>query len=105
MKMTKGDRTMKRVDFNRNWTCRCLTREGEALHVTLPHDAMISEPRSNDSVAEGNIGWYIGGDYEYVKRFDAPEEWQTKTLLLVTPRCSSTGRRLVIAPTAIPTST
>ena len=73
---------MKRVDFNRNWTCRCLTREGEALPVTLPHDAMISEPRSNDSVAEGNIGWYIGGDYEYVKRFDAPEEWQTKTLLL-----------------------
>ena len=73
---------MKRVNFNRDWTCRCLTREGEALPVALPHDAMISEPRSNDSVAEGNIGWYIGGDYEYVKRFDAPEEWQTKTLLL-----------------------
>ena len=73
---------MKRIDFNKGWTCRCLTREEEARAVTLPHDAMISEPRTEDSVAEGNIGWYIGGDYEYVKRFDAPAEWQGKALLI-----------------------
>ena len=73
---------MKRIDFNRNWTCRSLTRGGDALPVTLPHDAMISEPRTTDSVAEGNIGWYVGGDYEYVKRFDAPEAWRDKALLI-----------------------
>ena len=73
---------MKRIDFNHDWTCRCLTRPGEATPVTLPHDAMISEPRTEDSVAEGNIGWYVGGDYEYVKRFDAPEAWRDQALLM-----------------------
>ena len=73
---------MKRIDFNKGWTCKCLTRDTEPLSVTLPHDAMLSEPRTEDSVAEGNIGWYIGGDYEYVKRFDAPEEYRDKAVMI-----------------------
>ncbi len=73
---------MKKIEFNHGWTCRCLTRPGEAVPVTLPHDAMLSEPRSEESVAEGNTGWYIGGDYEYCKRFDAPEAWRGKCVLL-----------------------
>ena len=56
---------MKKIDFNRNWTCRCLTRDEEPYSVTLPHDAMRSEPRTEESVSEGNSGWYLGGDYEY----------------------------------------
>ncbi len=63
---------MKKTDFNRDWTCRCLTRDEEEYPVTLPHDAMISEPRSEESRGEGNIGWYIGGDYEYKKKFILP---------------------------------
>ena len=55
---------MKKIDFNRNWTCRCLTRDEEPYSVTLPHDAMRSEPRTKESVSEGNSGWYLGGDYE-----------------------------------------
>lgn len=73
---------MKKIDFNRDWICNCLTRDEEPQRVNLPHDAMISEPRTEDSVAEGNIGWYIGGDYEYIKRFDAPEAWRGKAALL-----------------------
>lgn len=73
---------MKKTDFNRNWTCRCLTREGEPSPVTLPHDAMLSEPRSEESAAEGNTGWYVGGDYEYCRLFDVPETWRDKKLLL-----------------------
>ncbi len=45
---------MKKIDFNRNWTCRCLTRDEEPYSVTLPHDAMRSEPRTEESVSEGN---------------------------------------------------
>ena len=73
---------MKRMDFNQNWSCRCLTRDGAPCPVTLPHDAMRAEPRTNDSAGEGNIGWYIGGDYEYVKRFSAPAEWQGQSVVL-----------------------
>lgn len=73
---------MRKIDFNGDWLCRCLTRPGEPIPVTLPHDAMRAEPRTNESTGEGNTGWYIGGDYEYTKRFYAPGEWQGKAVLL-----------------------
>lgn len=37
---------MQKIDFNKEWMCRCLTRDEEAYPVTLPHDAMLSEPRT-----------------------------------------------------------
>lgn len=73
---------MKRMDFNRDWSCRCLTREGPAEPITLPHDAMRGEPRTNDSAGENNTGWYLGGDYEYAKTFTAPAEWKGQSILL-----------------------
>ena len=73
---------MKRYDFNTGWTCRPLSRAGEAAAVTLPHDAMRTEARVPTSLGGGNIGWFEGGDYEYVKRFSLPSELAGKTLLL-----------------------
>ena len=73
---------MKKIDFNRNWTCRCLTREEEPYSVTLPHDAMRSEPRTAESVSEGNSGWYLGGDYEYTKHVFVPSEYSGKKVLI-----------------------
>ena len=72
---------MQKIDFNKDWICRCLTRDEEAYPVTLPHDAMLSEPRTQESTGEGNIGWYIGGDYEYTKNFFVPEEYKDKKVL------------------------
>ena len=65
---------MKRIDFNSGWTCRPLSRPGDAVPVTLPHDAMRTENRVPDSIGEGNIGFFEGGDYEYRKVFTFPEE-------------------------------
>ena len=73
---------MKKIDFNRNWTCRCLTRDEEPYSVTLPHDAMRSEPRTGESVSEGNSGWYLGGDYEYTKHVFVPSEYSGKKVLI-----------------------
>ena len=73
---------MKKIDFNKNWTCRCLTREEEAYEVTLPHDAMRSEPRTEESMSEGNSGWYLGGDYEYTKRVFVPSEYSGKKVFI-----------------------
>ena len=56
---------MLRKDLNHEWTCRCLSREGDPVPVTLPHDAMRTEDRTSASMGEGNIGWFEGGDYEY----------------------------------------
>lgn len=72
---------MRKIDFNRGWTVRCLTRdEGEKL-VNLPHDAMISEARSETSLGADNIGYFVGGDYEYAKTFDVPESWKGRTAI------------------------
>ena len=73
---------MQKLDFNRGWTCRPLSREGEAQPVSLPHDAMRTENRVNTSRGEGNIGWFEGGDYEYRKLFTLPEELAGKELTL-----------------------
>ena len=73
---------MQKIDFNKDWMCRCLTRDEAAYPVTLPHDAMLSEPRTQESTGEGNIGWYIGGDYEYTKNFFVPEEYKGKKVLI-----------------------
>lgn len=55
---------MKKIDFNKDWICRSLGGEKREYQVTLPHDAMIREPRTAESRGAGNIGWYTGGDYE-----------------------------------------
>lgn len=73
---------MRKLDFNRDWSCRPLSRAGEPYPVTLPHDAMRTETRTNDSAGENNTGWYAGGDYEYTKRFLVPEEWRGQAILL-----------------------
>lgn len=73
---------MQKIDFNKGWMCKCLTRDEAAYPVTLPHDAMLSEPRTQESTGEGNIGWYIGGDYEYTKKFTVPKEYENQKVLI-----------------------
>lgn len=73
---------MRKVDFNEGWTCRCLTRDEAEYPVTLPHDAMWSEERTETSKGENNIGWFEGGDYEYRKLFFVPEDDRDKTILI-----------------------
>ena len=73
---------MKKLDFNGDWTCRSLKGDLEAYPVRLPHDAMRAERRVPDSLGEGNIGFFEGGDYEYRKVFTMPEEAKGKHLEL-----------------------
>ena len=61
---------------------RCVTTGSGFEAVSIPHDAMISEPRIAESIGEGNIGFYAGYDYEYRKVLEVPEEEQGKTQLL-----------------------
>lgn len=73
---------MRRVDFNEGWFCRCLTREEEEYPVSIPHDAMRPEPRTQGSRGENHIGWYTGGDYEYRKLFPVSEGDRDKKILI-----------------------
>ena len=73
---------MKRLDFNKGWEVRCVTTDSAYKAVSIPHDAMISEPRIAESIGEGNIGFFAGYDYEYRKSVEVPAEDQGKAQLI-----------------------
>lgn len=64
---------MQTISFNDNWTCN-------GAPVTLPHDAMIRERRSADT-SNGGHGYFPGGVYTYVKKFNTPADWEGKTVI------------------------
>lgn len=72
---------MIKIDFNDNWKFRRLNSGGEFKNVTIPHDAMISEPRNYESAGGTNTGWFEGHDYEYVKTFTVNDEYKDKELI------------------------
>ncbi len=63
---------MRKIDFNRDWYYKRTEEGGKGQLVSLPHDAMITEPRSNKSAGRHNIGWFEGHDYVYEKTYFAP---------------------------------
>lgn len=67
---------MKKISFNEEWTYFKDNNSENRVHISLPHDAMISENRS--AVAKGgtNNGWFEGHHYTYEKEFFIPAEYE-----------------------------
>lgn len=70
-----------KIQWNEGWMFSRLD-EKQVRPVTLPHDAMILEKRSADSLGGKNTGWYEGYDYLYTKRFVAPANYKDKKLVV-----------------------
>ena len=51
---------MKATSFNTGWTCRHLGSSAPGTPVTLPHDAMLAEERSQASAGGTNTGCLRG---------------------------------------------
>ena len=65
---------MKKLDFNSGWTFRKAEEPPTAAQaVTLPHDAMIHEPRDSGAPGGSDNAFFPGGTYLYEKIFDAPD--------------------------------
>jgi beta-galactosidase len=73
---------MKKINFCDGWHCRRCGEGDPFLAVTIPHDAMLSEPKSPLAAGGTNIGWIEGDDYEYQKTFTPPDTWAEKQLVL-----------------------
>ena len=74
---------MIRTSFDRNWFVTTEGGEGEPVGpVTLPYDAMLSEPRDPDTKNGGNTGFFPGGTYRYSTTFTPQPEWSDKALIL-----------------------
>lgn len=85
------DKYMLTERFNSDWSvssgnvdmiAETFGEEDIGKKIHLPHDAMILEERKENSKNGSQTGFYPGGIYHYKKRFDAPMEWQNKTVIL-----------------------
>ena len=66
---------MIKIDFNKDWKYAHAGMD-DYREVTLPHDAMFSEPRSEDNPSGKNGAYFAGADYEYVKTFTPDDGWK-----------------------------
>ncbi|WP_082178396.1 glycoside hydrolase family 2 TIM barrel-domain containing protein [Arthrobacter sp. ZBG10] len=74
---------MTTTSFNTDWTVRPKVSPYAQLQapqdagtpVTLPHDAMITLPRSEGAVSGGRGAYFPGGVFEYSKAFDIPADF------------------------------
>ena len=73
---------MKATPLLTGWTCRHLGDTAPGKPVTLPHDAMLAEPRTALSAGGTNTGWYEGYDYEYRRTLTVPENELADTHIL-----------------------
>lgn len=73
---------MKATPLLTGWTCRHLGDTAPGKPVTLPHDAMLAEPRTALSAGGTNTGWYEGHDYEYRRTLTVPENELADTHIL-----------------------
>ena len=73
---------MKATSLLTGWTCRHLGDTAPGKTVTLPHDAMLAEPRTALSAGSTNTGWYEGYDYEYRRTLTVPENELADTHIL-----------------------
>lgn len=66
---------MKRITFNDNWRW-AKENSGMWEQITLPHDAMLREERSENSPGGSAVGFFNGGKYIYEKEWEVPAAWQ-----------------------------
>lgn len=71
---------MKKIDFNQAWTFCRVGEETVKREVMIPHDAMISEKRTEDSAGGINTGWFEGYHYIYEKEFEIPDEYEKQEI-------------------------
>lgn len=73
---------MKKLEFNKGWYYKRLDEAGTGREITVPHDAMCAERRSEQSRGRHNIGWFESYDYEYRKHFSVPSDYENGAVIL-----------------------
>lgn len=72
---------MLKISFNEDWNCYRTGQKNAAFPVTLPHDAMQLDEKSENSPAGVNTGWYVAQDYTYEKLFTVPQSGENQKIV------------------------
>ncbi|MDD3139955.1 MAG: glycoside hydrolase family 2 TIM barrel-domain containing protein [Lachnospiraceae bacterium] len=73
---------MKKITFENDWICYEKGKKEQAIEVTIPHDAMLMDNKSENSPGGANTGWYDAKDYIYEKIFFVAESDKEYTMFL-----------------------
>lgn len=73
---------MRAIPWNTGWTYKHYNSDESPMPVTLPHDAMLGEPKSRTAAGGTNTGWYEGFDYVYEKVWAPEKDFAGKKLIL-----------------------
>lgn len=73
---------MQKINFSNGWRARRLDSSDKFQEIIIPHDAMITEKRSDDSMGGHNIGYFEAHDYEYQKSFFVSDDDYGKHFVL-----------------------
>lgn len=77
----KHGTTMPKIAFSDNWIFYRAGHADQKAEVSLPHDAMLREGRSNLNPGKKNSAWFSGADYVYEKNFTLPDELSDKKVI------------------------
>lgn len=82
---------MKKISLNQNWQFAkgtitmmelMMGEAGNIENIDLPHDAMIYQERTPATANAHQTGFYPGGEYTYMKKWEIPEAWKGCTVVL-----------------------
>ena len=82
---------MKKISLNQNWEFAkgtitmmelMMGEAGNIENIDLPHDAMIYQERTPATANAHQTGFYPGGEYTYMKKWEIPEAWKGCTVVL-----------------------
>lgn len=82
---------MKKISLNQDWQFAkgtitmmelMMGDAGNIENIDLPHDAMIYQERTPATANAHQTGFYPGGEYTYMKKWEIPEAWKGCTVVL-----------------------
>lgn len=72
---------MKKIAFDKGWICYQTGKEENKFPVTIPHDAMLLDDKSEISPSGVNNGWYEARDYTYENTFFVPDSYKEEKVI------------------------
>ena len=82
---------MRKISLNHDWLFAGGTigmmelfmgSDEKIKSINLPHDAMICQERTRETANAHQTGFYPGGTYTYIKKWEVPAEWEGQTVAL-----------------------
>ena len=100
---------MKKISLNQDWQFAkgtitmmelMMGDAGNIENIDLPHDAMIYQERTPATANAHQTGFYPGGEYTYMKKWEIPEAWKTLVPAIAMTDAAEAARASILTVTS-----